>query len=540
MKRYIILIFTIMIVIASMLLISCGECEHTFGEWEIIKDATCTEKGTQSHTCTKCGHTELNDIEALGHKEAIKEKVEPTCTESGLTEGKYCKVCNEIITKQVKINATGHKEVVDKAVEPTCSSIGLTEGKHCSVCNEKTVKQTEIPKLEHTYGDWVKNTDGTCTTKGTEKRTCSVCNYSDIRDLDYVSHVYGEWIDAIAPTETNDGTAGHYHCSVCGKDFNKNGVQLKSLVLPKEAKGLEVEFNSGNTCTILGIGTYTNPDSQLYIPYSINGSIVTKIADYAFKNCTDITFVRVDSGVTLIGKSAFEGCSNLESAYMVGVITVDSAAFKGCTRLNEVEFGVIEYIKDEAFMNCSSLAYLYLSEFLKTIGNKAFMGCDNISTPRTTGANSHSVFLPDTVTTVGDYAFSECENLKSIVMWETNITSVGKGVFANCPKFSSVSGFLNKISKIPDEMFMNCDSIVILGMLGNNITSIGTKAFMDCDNLESFYITDKITSIGSEAFKDCEKLKTVYDLSSSINIQKGSMENGYIGYYADNIFTTLG
>jgi hypothetical protein len=76
-------------------------------------------------------------------------------------------------------------------------------------------------------------------------------------------------------------------------------------------------------------------------------------------------------------------------------------------------------------------------------------------------------------------------------------------------------------------------------MLGNNITSIGDKSFMGCDNLEVFYITSGIKSIGIEAFKDCEKLKTVYDLSNSINVQKGSMENGYIGYYAENVYTTL-
>ena len=39
---------------------------HTFGQWTETKAPTCTEKGTETHTCA-CGESESRDIDALGH-----------------------------------------------------------------------------------------------------------------------------------------------------------------------------------------------------------------------------------------------------------------------------------------------------------------------------------------------------------------------------------------------------------------------------------------------------------------------------------------
>lgn len=76
------------------------EITHNTSGGSETKDATCTEAGFNKVYCT-CGHVvEETVIDALGHTEVVDEAVAPTYTETGLTEGKHCSVCGEVIVAQ--------------------------------------------------------------------------------------------------------------------------------------------------------------------------------------------------------------------------------------------------------------------------------------------------------------------------------------------------------------------------------------------------------------------------------------------------------
>lgn len=78
---------------------TCGK--HEYGDFEVLKNPTCTEKGQKGKICKKCGKiTEKTDIDAAGHAPVTDPAVAPTETTDGLTEGSHCGVCGAVLTAQ--------------------------------------------------------------------------------------------------------------------------------------------------------------------------------------------------------------------------------------------------------------------------------------------------------------------------------------------------------------------------------------------------------------------------------------------------------
>ena len=119
---------------------------HSYGNFVVTKQSTCTSEGTAIKTCTKCNATVTEKLPAKGHTAVTDKGYSATCTTAGKTDGSHCSVCNTVIKVQTVINATGHKSsgwIVDKT-----ASIGVKGSKHreCTIC-KKVLETAEIPAL---------------------------------------------------------------------------------------------------------------------------------------------------------------------------------------------------------------------------------------------------------------------------------------------------------------------------------------------------------------------------------------------------------
>ena len=99
---------------------TCGK--HEYGDFEILKNPTCTEKGQKGKICKKCGKiTEKTDIDAAGHTPVTDPAVAPTETTDGLTEGSHCSVCGAVLTTQEVI------PMLDPTIDTWFSRAATTE-----------------------------------------------------------------------------------------------------------------------------------------------------------------------------------------------------------------------------------------------------------------------------------------------------------------------------------------------------------------------------------------------------------------------------
>lgn len=148
-----------------------GKCKNCPAECDHAGNATpptCTE----SAPCSLCGKT----LDALGHDVRTIDRVEPTCTEFGLTDGTYCEVCKTVLTEQQPIPPRPHDYSM-RIVEPTCTENGYTLYT-CATCRDSYTTR-ETARLGHRYGLWHENGDSThtatCVRKGCGRSATVAC-----------------------------------------------------------------------------------------------------------------------------------------------------------------------------------------------------------------------------------------------------------------------------------------------------------------------------------------------------------------------------
>ncbi len=265
---------------------------HSWDEGKVTTAATCENAGVKTYTCTVCQETKTEAITATGHTSVSVPGKPATCTETGLTAGTKCSVCDAILsgmeeipatghnwnageittaptcedkgvktftctacgeTKTEEIPALGHKEETIPGKAATCTETGLTAGTKCSVCGTIIKAQEVIPAKGHTP-ETIPGKAATCTEPGlTDGTKCSVCGTVIKAQEEIPATGHREETVAGKPaTCTETGLTDGISCSVCG-----TVIKAQEVIPAKGHSWNEGEITTSPTCGNAGVKTFT-------------------------------------------------------------------------------------------------------------------------------------------------------------------------------------------------------------------------------------------------------------------------------------------
>mgnify|MGYP000316095058 FL=1 len=287
----------------------------------------------------------------------------------------------------------------------------------------------------------------------------------------------------------------------------------------------------------------------------VNSAEITELSwSGVEKPAADATFIR-EGTVGIVGR-AFVSCENLTRVVLPPSIKyLGDSCFARNKALYSVTLPGVETISYGVFSDCDILQILDLGQSLKSIGAKAFYGCDRLDNPTTgdlipasvtsigesafvdtalwnnpaedgvvyagnwvVGYNTvdaegkeisiSTVTLKDGTIGIADYAFLSCESLKNVLGDITNVRYLGTGAFYNCTGLSAIS--LNEnLSEIKDYTFYKCQSLYSI-QIPANLKKIGRSAFYDCHTLSEIDLSGgRVEEIGYFAFFRCKNIKTI-------------------------------
>ena len=180
----------------------------------ITTAATCEADGVRTYTCTYCGDTYTESVDAIGHSwNGGTVTTAATCEENGVIT--YICQNDSSHTYTEEIAATGHS--YEAAVtDPTCTEQGYTTYT-CTVCGDSYISDY-TDATGHSYDSGTVTTAATCTATGVLTYTCTVCGSTYTEEIAATGHSM-TYIAAVDATATEAGNIAYYYCSECGKYF---------------------------------------------------------------------------------------------------------------------------------------------------------------------------------------------------------------------------------------------------------------------------------------------------------------------------------
>ena len=225
--------------------------------------------------------------------------------------------------------------------------------------------------------------------------------------------------------------------------------------------------------------------------------------------------VQFGSGVTVLGKAAFNGCSLTSVTIPSHITSIAENAFSQCVRMTAFDVENNSNYKAVSGLLLSKdgntlvtvpagLTSMTIPASVTNIGNCAFNGCSRLT----------NVTIPNGITRIGQSAFASCQGLTSMTI-PNSVTSIGHNAFAWCYSLTNVT-ISDSVTSIGGYTFTSCSRLTSV-TISNNVTIISNGIFNGCSSLTSLTIPNKVTHIYELAFNGCSSC-TIFDFRGATSV----------------------
>ena len=152
-------------------------------------------------------------------------------------------------------------------------------------------------------------------------------------------------------------------------------------------------------------------------------------APWAEEGMPAVKKVVVNSGITYIGHSAFEGLDQLTSVSLPDTLEyIGWNAFRDCASLTSIVIPEsVEGLYANTFAYCTSLRSVKLPSTLQWIAGCIFMGCTSL----------RDIVLPEGLTDITWQMFKDCTSLRSVTI-PSSVMAIYDDAFSGCTALTSV------------------------------------------------------------------------------------------------------
>ena len=305
------------------------EKEHKYGSWSITENATCTQAGTRTRTCSICGTRQSETIPAAGHKSVTDKAVEPTETRTGWTEGAHCSVCGKVIIPQMIIPRISPKPSPTPSLTPVPTA---TAGPTADPMVSPTAKPTmePVPTADPMVSPAAKPTEQPTGKPGTVNTPAAPSSSSAVPDA----------VSTGNPAKAELRDIEEYSDTYDDSELDEEQEPVKGTILYSRKSGVSYKvLKQGETVEFYRVNNKKVEKAAVPDMISVDGIKykVTAISGNAFNGCKNLKYAFIGRNVSVIGNKAFYQCRLLKEITIPdAVVKIGRKAFCGCKKLEKV------------------------------------------------------------------------------------------------------------------------------------------------------------------------------------------------------------